>query len=146
MCLALLFVSTLAQGDGTVATDDAVDAPAVDAAPVVEVESIKGTKASGIITMDFTTMDGYYQGNPQSEGSTTFIGMGIGFAVTGLFFIYAATNIIIDEKRRMAKATKRVLKAKKKLMEDYEYTAEGMKLLQAKFDKREAGDDVVAEE
>jgi hypothetical protein len=117
LCLALLFASTLVQADETAAADAA------------EVESIKGTQASGITTQHFTTMDGYYQGNPQSEGNTTFIGMGIGFAVTGLFFIYAATNIIIDERRRLAKANKRVLKAKKKLMEDYEYTAEGMKLL-----------------
>lgn len=124
MCLALLFASTLVQADETAADDTLVD-PAAAA----EVESIKGTQASGITTQHFTTMDGYYQGNPQSEGNTTFIGMGIGFAVTGLFFIYAATNIIIDERRRLAKANKRVLKAKKKLMEDYEYTAEGMKLL-----------------
>ena len=126
MCLALLFASTLVQADETAADDTLVD-PAAEAD--VEVESIKGTQASGIKTQHFTTMDGYYQGNPQSEGNTTFIGMGIGFAVTGLFFIYAATNIIIDERRRLAKANKRVLKAKKKLMEDYEYTAEGMKLL-----------------
>jgi hypothetical protein len=47
--------------------------------------------------------------------------MGVGFGVTGLFFIYAATNIIIDERRRMAKATKRVEKAKLKLREEFEH-------------------------
>jgi len=74
-------------------------------------------------------MDGYYQGDPQTEGATTMIGMGIGFAVTGLFFIYAATNIIIDEKRRMAKAVKRVQKAKDKLKSDFDYTEKSLDYL-----------------
>ena len=103
MCLALLFASTLVQADETAADDTLVD-PAAAAEADVEVESIKGTQASGITTQHFTTMDGYYQGNPQNESDTTFIGMGVGFGVTGLFFIYAATNIIIDERRRMSKA------------------------------------------
>jgi hypothetical protein len=55
-------------------------------------------------TKHFTTMDGYYQDDPQDLSSSTFIGMGIGFAATGLFFIYAATNIILDENSRLAKA------------------------------------------
>ena len=104
MCLAVLFACASAQEQGV------------------------GTK-----TATFTTMDGFYQGDPQTESASTMIGMGVGFSVTGLFFIYAAANIIIDERRRMAKALKRVEKAKKKLVDDFDYSQGGIELLNKKF-------------
>ena len=101
--MALLFMSAYAQDPSSDEEEVVIPAP------------------SGITTQHFTSMDGYYGEDPQDLSSSTFVGMGIGFAATGLFFIYVAINICRDESQRLEKARSRVEKAKKRLTETYNY-------------------------
>ena len=102
-----------------------------DAAP----EDLKGTGIiAGTKTQYFTTMDGYYNGDNQSLRSTTFAGMGIGFAMLGIFFIFVGYHLVMDELARIAYFEKKVKEYKEKLKTKYGNTHENLKILETKFE------------
>ena len=68
-----------------------------------------------------------------------FIGIILGFSVTGIFFIYAGIRIIIDELERTAYYKKAVAKCEEKLKEKYDHSADAILGLKEEFLEKDAG-------
>jgi len=92
-------------------------------------------------------MGGYYQGEDETLRPTTFIGMIVGFAATFIFFVYVGLRICKDESKRMAYYQSKVVKAQTKLTETFQYSEGMMKIIEKKFEDRDAGvEDAVDDE